>query len=151
MTDFSGAVWRKSSRSNDQGLCLEVADEVVLLTTPDVLALRGLGFSLEQIRLMLDERLDADELRGMLRLRRAQLQQEVEESLEKLAQVEIRLSQIEQEGKMPEYEILTKQVEAITIVGARELVAAGDGVDFGDALESGEAFGDFVDATVGDV
>lgn len=88
-----------------------------------LLALRGLGFSLEQIRLILDETLNADELRGMLRLRRAQLQQEVEESLEKLAQVEIRLSQIEQEGRMPEYEILTKQVEAITIVSAREFVA----------------------------
>lgn len=29
MTDLTGAVWRTSSRSNDQGLCVEVATNVV--------------------------------------------------------------------------------------------------------------------------
>ncbi|MDG4763700.1 DUF397 domain-containing protein [Solwaraspora sp. WMMD406] len=26
MTEFSGSIWRKSSRSNNQGQCVEVAD-----------------------------------------------------------------------------------------------------------------------------
>jgi hypothetical protein len=29
MNDLVGAIWRTSSRSNDQGLCVEVADNLV--------------------------------------------------------------------------------------------------------------------------
>jgi hypothetical protein len=29
MIDLTGALWRTSSRSNDQGLCVEVADNLV--------------------------------------------------------------------------------------------------------------------------
>ncbi|MCX4469692.1 DUF397 domain-containing protein [Micromonospora sp. NBC_01655] len=38
MTDLAGAVWRTSSRSNDQGLCVEVADNLV--DTVGVVAVR---------------------------------------------------------------------------------------------------------------
>ncbi|MFD2766626.1 DUF397 domain-containing protein [Micromonospora eburnea] len=38
MTDLAGAVWRTSSRSNDQGLCVEVADN--LARTVGVVAVR---------------------------------------------------------------------------------------------------------------
>ncbi|MEU3454087.1 DUF397 domain-containing protein [Micromonospora sp. NPDC006766] len=38
MTDLTGAIWRTSSRSNDQGLCVEVADNLV--RTAGVVAVR---------------------------------------------------------------------------------------------------------------
>jgi DNA-binding transcriptional MerR regulator len=87
-----------------------------------ILVLKGLGFSLDEIRQMVDDDLPADELRGMLRLRRAQLQRQADEALERLKQVEIRLRQIEQEGNMPQIDVLLKQVEPLTIAGAREVV-----------------------------
>lgn len=87
-----------------------------------ILVLKGLGFSLEDIRQLVDGDLDASELRGMLRLRRAQLQRQAEETLEKMQQIEIRLRQIEQEGNMPQIDVLLKQVEPLTIAGAREVV-----------------------------
>lgn len=87
-----------------------------------ILVLKGLGFSLDDIRHMLDSDLKTSELRGMLRLRWAQLQRQADEALEKLHQLEVRLSQIEQEGKMPPIDVLLKQVEPLTIAGAREIV-----------------------------
>jgi DNA-binding transcriptional MerR regulator len=44
-----------------------------------VVALRDLGFNLDQIGPVLDEELTVDELRGMLRMRRAQIEATVEE------------------------------------------------------------------------
>jgi DNA-binding transcriptional MerR regulator len=40
-----------------------------------IVALKDLGFTLQQIQLILDDKLSAEELRGMLRLRQAELQQ----------------------------------------------------------------------------
>src|SRR5215218_9515294 len=45
-----------------------------------VLALKSLGFSLEQIAVALDEGLTPEQMRGMLRLRHAQLSQELVEA-----------------------------------------------------------------------
>jgi DNA-binding transcriptional MerR regulator len=87
-----------------------------------LLALKALGFTLEQIGRLLDERLDAAELRGMLRLRHAELEHERDAADAKLAEVEIRLRQIEQEETMPHIDILTKTVEPLTVAGAREVV-----------------------------
>src|SRR4051812_44212396 len=49
-----------------------------------ILALKGLGFPLENIRQMLDDDLSAEALQGMLRLRRVQLEQEIRTTWEKL-------------------------------------------------------------------
>jgi len=63
-----------------------------------ILALKDLGFSLEQIAQLLDENLPAAQIRGMLRMKQAELQDRVREEQERLARVEARLRQIEQEG-----------------------------------------------------
>src|SRR5918998_5922704 len=44
-----------------------------------ILALQGLGFSLEQIGAVLDEGLTPEQMRGMLRVRHAQITQELSE------------------------------------------------------------------------
>ena len=63
-----------------------------------VLALKDLGFSLDQVRSMVDDEVGAEELRGMLRLRHAELVEQISADRQRLARVERRLRTIEREG-----------------------------------------------------
>ena len=87
-----------------------------------ILALKDLGFSLEQIARLLDEELTPDQLRGMLRMKRAEIEQQLEAERERLARVEARLRQIEQEGKMPAYEVVLKRVDPIGVAAVRDVI-----------------------------
>lgn len=65
-----------------------------------LVALKDLGFSLDQVRTLLDDTLGADELRGMLRLRRAELVEQIAADRSRLDRVERRLRSIEKEHDM---------------------------------------------------
>ena len=72
-----------------------------------ILALKDLGFSLEQIMHLLEDDLPPAELRGMLRLKQAELRRQVEEGLDRLERLEARLRLIEEEGEAAMHNILT--------------------------------------------
>ena len=80
-----------------------------------IIALKDLGFTLEQVRAILDEQVSAGELRGMLRLRQAELQSQITADASRLAQVEARLQIIEMEGAMPANDIQIKQIPAVRV------------------------------------
>src|SRR5688572_22415975 len=73
-----------------------------------ILALKDLGFSLEQVARVLDDDLSAEQLSGMLVLRQAELEQQIEGARERLTRVAARLNQIKEEGKMSTQEIVIK-------------------------------------------
>jgi len=85
-----------------------------------ILALKDLGLSLEQIARVLDEGVSPEQLRGMLRLKSAELQQHITEEQARLARVEARLNHIDKEDTMPDYDVVTKQVEPQLVAGVRE-------------------------------
>ena len=87
-----------------------------------ILAFKDLGFSLEQIAKLLDEHLSPAEIRGMLRIKQAELQQLVEKEQARLSRVEVKLKQIEQENTMPDYEVVLKKVEPIKVGAIREIL-----------------------------
>jgi DNA-binding transcriptional MerR regulator len=91
-----------------------------------ILALKDLGLSLAQIGWLLDEELSPEELRGMLRLKRAELQQQLAQEQARLARVEARLRHIEQEGKMPTHDIVVKRVEPQQVASLRGVIPTYD-------------------------
>ena len=88
-----------------------------------IVALNDLGLTLAQISDLLgkDDKLPAEQLRGMLALRRADLARELEEKRWQLASVEARLQQIETENDPEPYEIVVKSLEAVPVASLRHL------------------------------
>ena len=94
-----------------------------------VLALKDLGFTLEQIRQLLHTGLPAGELRGMLRLKKVELKQRLQEEQLRLARVEKRLELIESEGLTTSHDVLLKPIPACLTAWARTHAAAIEQVD----------------------
>ncbi|MBN1179692.1 MAG: GyrI-like domain-containing protein [Anaerolineae bacterium] len=92
-----------------------------------ILALKDLGFSLEQIRQLLHDDLPAAELRGMMRLKYAEIERLVQAEQARLARVAGRLRQIEQEGDLPAYDVVLKAVPPQRVAGIRDVVPTYEG------------------------
>jgi len=91
-----------------------------------ILALKDLGFPLEQITRLLEKDLSLDQLRAMFTLKQAQAQHMIETEQARLARISARLRQIEQEGIMPAYEVLLKQVDPLLVASIRSIIPLGD-------------------------
>jgi len=80
-----------------------------------IVALKELGLSLTQTGRLLDG-ITLDELQGMLILRRAQLERELDQHMNQLLGVEARLRYIAREGAMPADDIVAKTIPAMGVV-----------------------------------
>ncbi|MGD0174461.1 MAG: MerR family transcriptional regulator [Anaerolineales bacterium] len=87
-----------------------------------ILALKDLGFSLEQIAQALENGISLEELRGMLRLKQAEQQQRVQEEQERLVRVEARLRQIEMEASVSKYDVVIKKLDPVKVASVRRVL-----------------------------
>ncbi len=81
-----------------------------------IVALKDLGFTLEQVHSMVDETVSGESLRGMLQLRRAQLAEQIASDRGRLARVEARLQLIEGETHVDASSVVVKSVPAQRVV-----------------------------------
>jgi DNA-binding transcriptional MerR regulator len=93
-----------------------------------ILALKDLGFSLDQIKLMLADGLGFEQLRAMLTLQKNQVEKRLSEEEERLQRIESRLRQIEMENKMPNYDVVIKTVPTMLVASRRVTIPTNDQV-----------------------
>lgn len=87
-----------------------------------ILVSKELGLSLEQIAQLLDQDTSTDEMRGMLTLRKAQIEQSVQSEMARLRMVEARLQQIDAHGQIQEPDVVLKSVPAQQFLALREVL-----------------------------
>ena len=91
-----------------------------------IIALRDLGFSLEQIAGMLEEDLSADQLLGMLKLKRAEVEEQMKSEQQKLRRLEVRIRQMSEAPEGATYDVVLRDIEPELVAAYRELAADDD-------------------------
>ena len=84
-----------------------------------ILALKELGLSLEQIGPLLKDEISPSELRGMLTMKRAQVERMLREEEVRLRHIESRIAQIDKCGGVDGYDVVTKSVATIPLLSLR--------------------------------
>jgi DNA-binding transcriptional MerR regulator len=88
-----------------------------------ILALKDLGLSLAQILRLLEEDIAAEEIRGMLTMRKAQIEHTLRDELERVRSIEARIFQIEEQGFLTD-DVVLKAVPARSFLSLRQVVAS---------------------------
>ncbi|GAA1114249.1 MerR family transcriptional regulator [Arthrobacter flavus] len=88
-----------------------------------IVALRQLGFGLEDVSSILHQGVDAGRIAALLRIRRAEVEKEHQIAAGRLVDVERRLLLIEKEKHMSQIEIIEKSLPAVRLAARRAVVA----------------------------
>lgn len=99
-----------------------------------IVALKDLGFTLDEVRTIVGDSVGPEELRGMLRLRRSELRSRLAADAARLGQVEARLRIIEQERTMPTDDIQVTALPAVRVAERTGLAAGFEPASIGPVI-----------------
>src|SRR5829696_2110540 len=91
-----------------------------------IIALRDLGFSLEQISGMLEDDLSPDQLLGMLKLKRAEVEDQMKSEQQKLGRLEVRIRQMSERSQVATYDVVLRDIEPSLVAAYREVAQDDD-------------------------
>ncbi|MCE1247700.1 MAG: MerR family transcriptional regulator [Firmicutes bacterium] len=88
-----------------------------------IVALKDLGFTLDQIKLLLSGKISAEQIKSILNAKRSEIERQITMEQEKLLRVEARLKLIEGEMSFfSDIDVVVKRIEAQKVIGIREKV-----------------------------
>lgn len=87
-----------------------------------IIALKEMGLSLAQIEILVNKQVSTDELRGMLLMKKAQIEQTVQQEAARLRYIQSRIEQIDLEGEMIDFDIVLKSIPAMVVLSARAIL-----------------------------
>jgi len=93
-----------------------------------ILALKDLGFTLQQIEGVLNGGPTLDELQGMLKLKQAEVEQQIVTEQARLCRIAARLKQIEQEDRMSDFDVALKSVSPTLVASYTVTIPSNDQV-----------------------
>ncbi len=93
-----------------------------------ILVLKELGLSLEQVARLVEQDTSVDEIRGMLTLRKAQIERSVQEEMARFRDIEARLKQLDVHGQTQAPDVILKSVPAQAYLAVREVLPGIDAI-----------------------
>lgn len=88
-----------------------------------IIALKDLGLTLDQIKYLLQEEISAAEIRGMLTLKKSQIEQTIQKEEMRLKAVESRLQQLERKEQFQDDDVVLKNLPAQSFLSMRSSFA----------------------------
>jgi DNA-binding transcriptional MerR regulator len=106
-----------------------------------IMALKDMGLSLKEIVDYIRNDISVDELRAMLDQKRAELCQQIDDSMRRLTHVETRIRMIAREGSIPKLEVVIKSIPTTQIFAYHSILEDGNDIgprmyEVGTALEN---------------
>jgi DNA-binding transcriptional MerR regulator len=93
-----------------------------------ILALKDLGLSLDQIQRVLSDDISTDEMQGMLLLKKAEIEQQLQDELQRIRSIEARLQFLRSAEAAEPFDVVIKQLPAQPVLSVRTVL---------DSLEDG--------------
>jgi DNA-binding transcriptional MerR regulator len=101
-----------------------------LLRLNRILALRDLGFSLEQIAGLLDEDLPPAQMLGILKLKRAEIEQQIQAESARLARLEARMRETDGQSAYRQYDVVLREIAPLLVAALREVAPDDDRIQY---------------------